>query len=153
MSEPVRGDESAPSFNGSGEVSLIKVESIRVLTGRIICEIELTDPRWYHSTPELMKALCQELPDLPYHACVNEKGRTFAAVMDDTSLAHVLEHLTISLQVRATSDVSASFQGTTEWVDQEQGRARVQIGFKDDLLALRSFNEAIALIDNAARTL
>ena len=69
--------------------------------------------------------------------------------MDCTSLAHVLEHVAISLQVRASSDIQASFQGTTEWTDEAQGKARIQIGFSDDLVALRTFNDALALVNDA----
>ena len=34
-----------------------------------------------------------------------------------------------------------SFLGTTEWVDERAGEARVEISFKDDLEALKAFNE------------
>lgn len=144
---PGQGSTQDPSFETVGVA--IKAESIRVLTGRIICEVRIVDQVWTYSTPELMQVLCKTFPELPHHACVNQKGRTFKAVMNHTSLAHVLEHLIISVQVRKSSDKAASFQGTTEWVDEMQGRARVQVSYHDDLLALRAFNEALTYVNNA----
>lgn len=137
------------SVNDRERKTVIRAESIRVLTGRIICEVHILDPRWHYSTPELMQVICQELPELPDHACVNERGCTFGDVLENTSLAHVLEHVAISLQVRSSHDPLASFQGTTEWTDEREGRARIQIGFQDDLRALRSFSEALTIINNA----
>lgn len=140
---------SSELISDTARFRTIEVESIRVLTGRIICEVRIADSRWRFTNTRLMHELCQRLPDLPHHACVNNKGRNFAAVMNETSLPHVLEHVAISLQVRGSSDDQASFQGTTEWIDETQGLARVQISFQDDLLALRSFNEALTLINDA----
>ena len=46
----------------------------------------------------------------------------------------------------------ALFIGTTEWLDEEAGLARIEVGFKDDLVALRAFNEAIRFLNIAVLT-
>ena len=79
---------------------------------------------------------------------MNEEGDTFAAVMDHTSLPHLLEHLVIDMQAQAVSDENAVFVGTTEWIDEFAGRARIEVSFTDDLVALRAFRDAIAFLNN-----
>ncbi len=79
---------------------------------------------------------------------MNEEGDTFAAVMDHTSLPHLLEHLVIDMQAQAVSDANAVFVGTTEWIDEFAGRARIEVSFTDDLVALRAFRDAIAFLNN-----
>lgn len=41
-----------------------------------------------------------------------------------------------------------TYVGTTEWTDRSCARARVEVNFRDDLVALRSFSEAVALIND-----
>ena len=62
-------------------------------------------------------------------------------------MPHVLEHLAIELQTRATEDPRATFVGTTEWVDEAAGVARVQVSYLDDLQALRSLSEALDILN------
>ena len=62
-------------------------------------------------------------------------------------MPHVLEHLVIELQTRASDDSQAMFVGTTEWVDEAAGIARVQVSYLDDLQALRSLSEALDILN------
>ena len=81
---------------------------------------------------------------------MNDEGDTFAAVMDHTSIPHLLEHLVIDLQTQAAQEVSdenAVFVGTTEWIDEFAGRARIEVSFTDDLVALRAFRDATAFLN------
>ena len=130
----------------------IQVRSITVRTGRLVCEVAITDERFRYTTPRIA-ALCEgHYPDLPHHACVNDVDRTFGAVMEATSVPHLLEHLAISEQVRSSEGVSSTFIGTTEWLDEGAGLARVEIGFLDDLVALRAFTEATRFLNTAVLT-
>ncbi len=38
---------------------------------------------------------------------------------------------------------------TTEWTDEAAGRARIEVSFLDDLVALRAFRDAIAFLGDA----
>lgn len=40
-----------------------------------------------------------------------------------------------------------TFLGTTEWADRAAGQARVEVNFRDDLIALRAFSEATAFLN------
>ena len=87
-------------------------------------------------------------PDIVKHACVNGVSDKFVAVMNSTSVPHLLEHLMIDIQVhddRAEAD--ASFVGATEWLDESAGTALVQVSFDDDLCALQALNESLDFLN------
>ena len=132
----------------------IEVREIVVRTGRLVCEVVVADPGHRRTTPKLAAFAVGRFPDLPHHACVNDVGQVFGDVIEDTSTPHLLEHLVISLQVRdgASAATSAAFVGTTEWTDEAAGVARIEVGFRDDLVALRAFNEATRFLNTAVLT-
>ncbi|MDO4182064.1 MAG: hypothetical protein Q4E12_00420 [Coriobacteriia bacterium] len=102
------------------------------------------------TSPQLMQRVLQDFPRLPQHSCVNAEGPLFGAVMDHTSTPHLLEHLTIDAQVRAHAQGrfrETLFVGNTQWVDQSQGLARIQVNYADDLVALRCFNESVTYLN------
>ena len=127
----------------------LSIERLTVRVDRLVCEVAVAPGVRRSTTPELMARVCAQHPNLPLHACVNDEGDTFGAVMDRTSLPHLLEHLVIDLQTQATSDEDAVFVGTTEWVDEFAGRARIEVSFTDDLVALRAFRDATAFLNAA----
>ncbi len=130
----------------------IRICAITVRTGRLVCDVEIPEPRFRFTTPRLAAFVVQQYPDLPHHACVNGKGSSFSAVIECTSTPHLLEHLVISLQTRAATGATDSFVGTTEWLDETAGLARVEASFRDDLEALRAFNEATQILNIAVLT-
>ncbi len=115
-----------------------------------MCDV-VVDPRAPRLTNPLLAArICATFPDLPRHACVNDEGDTFAAVMGHTSLPHMLEHLVVDLQSQAEPlDSEMVFVGTTEWADSFSGRARIEVNFTDDMVALRCFRDAVAFLNEA----
>lgn len=125
---------------------------MRVLTGRLVCEVAIPDARYRFATPALASRVAGAFPDLPRHSCLNDEGRTFGAVMDHTSVPHLLEHMCISLQVGASADEDQAFTGTTEWTDPQAGIARIQLSFCDDLVALGAFSEALRFLNDAVVT-
>lgn len=130
----------------------IQVRAITVRTGRLVCDIAIPDEKHRRTSPRLAAFVQQEYPDLPRHACVNGEGSLFEAVIEHTSTAHLLEHLAISEQTRAAAGEDRPFVGTTEWTDETAGEARIEISFRDDLEALRAFNEATRFLNIAVLT-
>ena len=59
----------------------------------------------------------------------------------------------IDLQVAAeksgTLSQSFTYVGTTQWLDEQRGLARVEVNFTDDLVALRAFKDALCAINEA----
>ena len=137
---------------GMQQTDPIRICAITVRTGRLVCDVQVPEERFRFTTPRLAAFVGQRYPDLPHHACVNDQGTTFGAVMERTSTPHLLEHLAISLQTRTAADTIVPFTGTTEWLDVEAGCARVELSFRDDLEALRAFNEATRFLNIAVLT-
>lgn len=126
----------------------IQVLGLRVKRDRIVARVQV-DPANAYSTPALARRLIETHPDLPNHACVNPKGDRFGDVIAGTSLPHVLEHLVIDLQtqVYARRDPNRVFTGITRWVQRDAGLAQVAVSYRDDLVALRAFRDAAALLN------
>lgn len=132
---------------------VLVIERLTVRADRVVCDVALAPGAPRRSTPALAARLRENFPHLPSHACVNDEGGTFAAVMDHTSLPHVLEHLVIDLQTRdASSDGDTVFVGTTEWTDARSGHARIEVSFTDDMVALRCFRDATDFLNRAVVT-
>ena len=147
-------------------VDLVRVTRMEVHRGHLVCLVSFAGaPRV--TSASLMRRVLPAFPMLPQHACVNERGTTFAAVMDCTPLPHLLEHLGVDLQVRAESgqwftlpgaapSVSPHVTGTThdrpivgtsEWLDEAAGIARIDVSFADDLVALRAMRDSVAFLN------
>lgn len=98
--------------------------------------------------PQGAARLLQACPSLASHTCVNAEGAPFAEVLARTSLPHVLEHLIIDFQAHNPACAAdATFVGTTEWLSQRDGLARVAVNFTDDLIALGALKDALALME------
>ena len=135
-------------------MDVLRIERMTVRTDRVVADVRVApDARW--STPAVAARVRQAFPLVVRHACVNDADDTFDAVLDSTPLPHVLEHLVIDLQTCAAAQAAAAppddfaFVGTSEWTDEEQGRARVEVNFTDDLVALRAFREATQFLNDA----
>lgn len=156
--------------DGGASAGPIRVERVEVRRGHLVCRVAFgAAPRV--TSPQLMSRALAVVPTLAQHACVNERGTTFAAVMDCTPLPHLLEHLVVDLQVRAESGQwftlpgSAAeappsmagathdrpIVGTSEWLDEAAGIARIDVSFADDLVALRAMRDSVAFLNKLLR--
>ena len=117
----------------------LAIERLTVRADRLVCDVALAPAAPRRTSPQLVERVCAARPNVPRHACVNDVA--------DTPLPHLLEHLVIDLQTQAAADRDAVFVGTTEWTDERAGRARIEVSFVDDLVALRAFRDAIALLN------
>ena len=147
---PTRRSSERPVEDGFREAP-IRLTSITVKRGRLVCEVVIADERKRYCTPELASFVERSHPDIAHHACVNESGRRFGAVMRSTSVAHMLEHIAIDMQAHGSED-DTLFVGTTEWRDEQMGKARIQLSFRDDLSALGAFNKALQFLNIAVIT-
>lgn len=132
----------------SPALEAISIERVRVLRGRLSLLIRMAPGFPRDVSPALLAAALERFPSLPFHACVNDAGPTFSAVMASTSVPHLLEHLVIDVQARdAATPADLILAGTTEWLDKEGGLARVEVNFADDLAAFRALREALAFVN------
>ena len=155
---------------GDASAGPIRVERMEVRRGHLVCRVAFgAAPRV--TSPQLMSRVLAAVPTLAQHACVNECGTTFAAVMDCTPLPHLLEHLVVDLQVRADTGQWCTLPGaaaeapppmagatrdhpivgTSEWLDETAGIARIDVSFADDLVALRAMRDSVAFLNKLLR--
>lgn len=133
-------------------VEKIALERLSVLPDRIEAEVRVLDPAYRTTSPELIAQVLIQFPTIPFHTCRNEAGPTFSAVMENTSLPHLLEHLVIDIQTRAHAEredeaTDPVFTGTTQWSVTMRDVAIVRVSFYDDLIALGSFKQALHFIN------
>lgn len=111
---------------------------------RMRVDVRLSPATPHMTTPALARRALAAVPTLAAHICINDRGPTFAAVIEHTPLPHLLEHLVIDAQVRDPHTRSAhSFVGTTAWTDESSGLARIEVNFDDDLVALSALESAL----------
>ena len=130
----------------------IALERLSVLPDRIEAEVRVLDPAYCTTSPELIAQVLVQFPTVPFHTCRNEAGPTFSAVMENTSLPHLLEHLVIDIQTRAHAEredeaTDPVFTGTTQWSATMRDVAIVRVSFSDDLIALGAFKQALHFIN------
>lgn len=140
------GVSSAPALGPafSAIEAPLTVERVEFGAGRMTLLVRMA-PHASDTTPQLLQQLLPLYPDLPHHACVNGEGPRFDAVMDHTSVAHLLEHMLISQQLRQLPDAGSAsvLCGATTWVSRAEGRARIEVGFVDDLIALGALRNCL----------
>lgn len=126
----------------------LALERATVGKGRLTLLVRLA-PDFPRTTDAAMaRRILAARPTLAYHTCVNAQGPTFGDVIANTPLPHVLEHVIIDEQTRdAATLTDATFVGTTEWLDEEAGLARVEVNFADDLVALRAVRNALTFVN------
>lgn len=120
----------------------IKVQSITVKKFRIVCLVQFVGQ--HYSDPQIKEKLLCKVPSLTEHKCKNASSKTFAEVMDHTSLAHILEHLIIDFQIKEASenkDFSKTLLGTSSWLNKEEGLAQIEFSYFDDIVAIKCLNE------------
>ena len=130
----------------------IALERLSVLPDRIEAEVRVLDPAYRTTSPELIAQVLVQFPTIPFHTCRNEVGPTFSAVMENTSLPHLLEHLVIDIQTRAHAEredeaTDPVFTGTTQRSATMHDVAIVRVSFYDDLIALGAFIQALHFIN------
>lgn len=130
----------------------IALERLSVLPDRIEAEVRVLDPAYRTTSPELIAQVLVQFPTIPFHTCRNEVGPTFSAVMENTSLPHLLEHLVIDIQTRAHAEredeaTDPVFTGTTQRSATMHDVAIVSVSFYDDLIALGAFKQALHFIN------
>ena len=150
---------STSAATSSGAVAdLVRVTRVEVLRGHLICTVAF-DPSVPHVTsPQLIAEVLPQFPNLPRHACVNERGEAFADVMECTPVPHLLEHMIVDLQVREMASFPGGGEscvaadkpivGTSEWLNEPAGLARIDVSFADDHTALRALRDAVASLNS-----
>lgn len=122
----------------------LNVQSIVVKSYRIIVLVKINGQKY--SNAQLKDYLLNKFPSLKFHKCKNKSGQNFIEIMDRTSIAHIFEHLIIDYQINYAQNNDMGLQtlfGTTEWVNKEEGIARIEFSYFDDIVALNAINYSL----------
>lgn len=130
----------------------LDIRHVRVRRGALDLEVAAADDT-FHVTEEVAGRVLELLPNLAHHVCVNGSGnRSFGAELVGTELPHLLEHVIIELQGKATPD-TRQLTGHTSWLEEyartaSRGYAlmRTTITFGNDFVALQAVNDACAIV-------
>lgn len=140
-------------------MTALSVERVAFERDRMVMLVRVPSASASRLGPDRAARLLRARPLLARHACLNAEGAPFGAILARTSLPHVLEHLVIDLQAEADEHLraaafgvcsdrsAATFVGTTEWLNEREGLARVAVNFTDDLIALAALKSALALME------
>ena len=130
---------------------MISLSQITVRPGRAVALVSLSPDCPRRCSGALAQEAARLFPDLPRHACVNAVGPTFGCVMEGTSVPHLLEHMVIDLQLAALAHQGMQrnvvLAGNTRWVNKQEGTARVEVAFVDDIAAVRAFDDALKVLN------
>ena len=138
----------------------VRITRLEVRRGRLTCIVEFAPKVPRFTSKALIDKVLPAFPSLPRHACVNGSGRTFGDVIECTPVPHLLEHMVVDLQVREMASATlgvpappapadAPIVGTSEWIDETAGLARIDASFADDQVALRALRDAVAALNAA----
>lgn len=137
-------------------MNLIEIQRIRVREGALDLEVVMPVDA-LHVTREQADRVLELLPNLAHHVCVNGAGNgSFGDELVGTELAHLLEHLIIELQGKATSQ-GGDLTGHTSWLEELEVTApqsyalmRTTVSFANDFVALGAMRCALEIIDWAS---
>ncbi len=136
-------------------MSVVCIDHVEVRRDRIVADVVVLDERFAYTSSALITVLAPAYPNLLDHTCINGLGKTFGAVAADTFLPHLLEHMAIENQVNAElaaegGQSATSYVGKSFWTDRAAMRARVELNYSDDLVALAALRDAVRDVNQAA---
>ena len=127
----------------------IEVKSITVNKSNIVCIVNF--PKQKFSDEYLKNALLKIRPTLKDHKCKNSLSKNFEDILDETSLAHILEHLIIDMQIECATQsgiLNQTILGTSEWLDKDLGTAKIKVDYFDDVVAIKCIKDSAKLLSN-----
>jgi hypothetical protein len=126
----------------------VRVATTDVTPGLLeaVLVFEPGEPLRTSEVPGLAPAALVALPGLRGHRCRNGLGAGFTEELEDTELAHLVEHATLELMAMAGSP--DTLRGATSWDFGADGPGafRVRVALDDELVALGSLRYACALV-------
>jgi len=126
----------------------MRFSGIRVAPERVSAVVVFEPSEAWRTSeaPWLPARMLAALPGLKGHRCESGSANTFAEELEDTELAHLLEHAALELMAMAGSP--DTLRGETSWDFKRDGRGtfHVSLEYDDDLVciaALTTASEAI----------
>ena len=125
------------------------IERVDVGPERIeaVVRVPVGSPAKTSAAPGLADRALELMPGLARHTCENGSPHGIVAELADTETPHLLEH--VAFELMALSGSPRTLRGETAWDFSADGRGvyRVRLAFDDDLVALGSLREALAVCE------
>lgn len=122
------------------------IERITVCADRLDVLVRCAT-RYAYTSPKIATRALSLRPRLATHACINDKGNTFGAIIAHTPMPHLLEHVAVDMLVDTFFEESRVATGVTEWISHDPPRARIQLSMTDDLIAIGVLQAALKFVN------
>ncbi|MBR2835486.1 MAG: hypothetical protein IKE43_07265 [Coriobacteriales bacterium] len=122
-------------------MSLFDIQKITVGPETLIAQVHLPDdaPLSTSDDIEATSRIYQMMPQIANHTCISEYGDRFRDALGSTSLAHLLEHMTVEL-VAQVSDTEVIAGNTRE--GSEERTWEIELTCPDDVLVISALSSA-----------
>lgn len=123
----------------------ISVKHVLFKKQRMYIDLHMNNKPFY-SNMLIRDFLLRDFPSIVNHDCKNSKNLQLKDVLDTTSVPHLIEHVIIDIQASyfAKKNIDVTLLGTTQWTDESNGDACIQLSYFDDLVALDALKRAIS---------
>lgn len=127
---------------------LIDISKVTISQRALVAQVRLADdaPLFTSDDPEGTGRIAGLIPQMLDHACYGDDGEAFGEVLDDTELAHLLEHVTVELLAR-TERAGAVCAGQTREVDAQTRTYELRLTCSDDVLVAGALSSAAWIVE------
>ena len=126
---------------------LIDIQSVVIDPERLTATVRISEDAPLFTGDDVVGTnyVYDVVPGIVEHVCLGDAGRTFGDALDDTELAHLLEHVTVELlaQTGIAGDISA---GRTRPLRAPR-TFEVQLACPDDVLVAGALSSAAWILD------
>ncbi len=126
----------------------LEIESVELRAGGVEARVRLTDPalRRTSAVSGVVARALRRYPGLVRHRCESGRSHGVLAELEDTEMAHLLEHL--ALEILVSEGHPRSMQGRTSWDSRADGSGayRVWLGCPDAQAADAAFRAAATVV-------
>ena len=128
---------------------LFDIKKVTVGPRTLAAEVEVAPnaPLLTSDDPEGTRLMVELMPQIADHVCLGDAGPHFGEVVEQTELAHLLEHVCVELMSRLDlEDVSA---GNTAAVPGEERMWTIKLSCPDDVLVAGVVSSAVWIMEGA----
>lgn len=127
---------------------LIDIRNVTISQRALTAQVRIADdaPLFTGDDPEGTGRIADLMPQILDHACYGDGGETFGEVLDDTELAHLLEHVTVELLAR-TKRAGVVSAGQTREIDAAERGYELRLACPDDVLVAGALSSAAWIVE------
>lgn len=121
---------------------LFDIKKVTVGPRTLAAEVEVAPnaPLLTSDDPEGTRLMVELIPQIADHVCLGDAGPHFGEVVEQTELAHLLEHVTVELLARTDIAGDISTGRTTQTGERS---FEVELGCPDDVLVAGALSSAV----------